>query len=178
MSDSERHWREVRQKKYQDLYGNENYIRSGGIFGFKKRKQLLGVIEKSEGTCIKEEDEKTTFYNFWYKIRKTVKTTLIDLQLFIETANKKDVNLVLDKDTVQNFLTTLLYHPKEDAMNVKIAQMLAEQGLSYLRYKSQYITQAQINSIDETILMTKQLTIMELPENERIQYYIDKKDLR
>jgi len=178
MSEMEHHWMEVRQKKYRDLYGNEKCSRSGGIFGWKRRQQLLGLVGKSGGRGGVKEGERNTIYDFWYRVRETVKTALIDLQLFIETASDKDANLVLNKDSLESLVHALLYQPKEDTMKVKIAQMFAEQGLGYLRHKSQFITQSQMDSIDETIEMTKQLTVMELPENQRKEYFIERRGLR
>jgi hypothetical protein len=171
MGDIEHHWIEEKRKRYRDLFKHDDFYRAGGIFSKKKRQQLLGLVSKTGG-------KNGTLYNFWYDVREQVKTALIDLQLFIETANEKDVNAVINKDALKNLVYTVLNQPKEDIAKVKIAQMFAEYGLGYLGQKSKNITQAQIDSIYATIDMTKQLTIMELPEGERGEYIIERRGLK
>lgn len=158
--DQEAYWLRRLQEKYQKLYQHQNYARKGGFFVTKRRKQLLGIFGKTA------RDRKK--YNFWYDVRETVKTALVDLQLFIETANDADVNIVLNRETFGEIISALLpYHSEENGLRAKLAQMLAESGLEYLRHQSKYVTKSQWQIFDDAIEASKQLTILLLPEKEK-----------
>lgn len=169
MDDIERHWMEQRQKRYRELYRHENYARAGGIFSKKKRKQLLDVIWKSGGKAGhgKSGLERRTLSNFWYDARESVKTALIDLQLFLETANDKDVDAVITPEALSGVLSFLLDRSRGSGERAKVAQLLAEQSLEYLRHKSKYVTKSQGQILDDAIEASKQLTLLLLPEKER-----------
>jgi hypothetical protein len=159
MDDIERHWTEQRQKRYQELYKHPNYARSGGVFRPKKRKQLLGIYGKA--------GRDRTNYNFWYDVREMVKTALIDLQLFMETANQKDVDAVINQESLNGFVNTLFDHSAQGFERAIVAQMFVECGLQYLRSKSKFITKNQNQILDDSIETSKQLTLFLIPENQR-----------
>jgi hypothetical protein len=159
MDEIERHWMEQRQKKYRDLYKPPNYARRGGIFRPKKRKQLLGIYGKT--------GRDRTNYNFWYDVREMVKTALIDLQLFIETADEKDVDAVTNQENLNDLAKVLFDRNAQGPERAIVAQMFAECGLEYLRAKSKYVTKSQSQILDDAIETSKQLTLLLIPERER-----------
>jgi hypothetical protein len=167
MDDTERHWMEYRQGKYRKLFGNENYEGRGGIFVKKRRQQLLGLLAKSGGRGSKKEGDRKTVANFDYDVRETVKTALLDLQLFIETSKDKDVDQVMNHKALREVVSQLLTH--ETPERYKVAQMFAEEGLKYF-YKSQNATQQQIDDIEAIVETTKQLTKLEIPKEEHVEY--------
>jgi hypothetical protein len=166
MDDIERNRMEHRQKKYRNLYRHENYARAGGIFSKKKRKQLLGFLEKSGGTG-------KTKSNFWYDTRETVKTALVDLELFLETADNKNVNQVLNVDSLTSVIDALFdtYGQEKDPTRVMVAFMLIERSFWYLRAISQkYLMPTQERQIEDAINLAKQLALLVLPEEKRSSF--------
>jgi hypothetical protein len=167
-------------KKYRELFDHHELSSNGGIFKKKRRKQLLGILRKSGRDRPLEEShnplEGKTKASFWYDVRETVRNGLIDLQLFIETADDKNVNMVLNRESLAPVVYALLDHSKlyhrseDDGTKAKIAQMLAEYGLSYLR-DSKFVYEAQRRTIDEAIQLSKQITISLLPEKERESFF-------
>jgi hypothetical protein len=151
------------QKKYKQRYEHPDYARQGGFLKTKKRKQLLGIFGQAG------RDRKK--YDFWHDVRQTVKTALIDLELFIETADDNDVNTAVNKETLGEVILALLYNAKADSARARIAQLCAEHGLRYLRDISKYITQSQKRTIEDAIGLSKQLTILLLPDKERDDFF-------
>ena len=101
------------QDKYRRLYTHPNYARSGGFFRTKKRKQLLNISGKS-GRGMSKSD-------FWYDVRETVKTGLIDLQLFIDSANTNNLNRVINPESLIGILQSLFYKSQAETNKAKIA---------------------------------------------------------
>lgn len=60
----------------------------GGIFTRDKRRKLLGLKQK-QGTYHEDNAD------FWYDVRSSVKSSLIDLELFFEVADKNQIKDVL-----------------------------------------------------------------------------------
>jgi hypothetical protein len=171
MDDIERHRMEQRQKDYRELYKND--FSGVGIFVKKKRKQLLGIVAKSGGKAGhgKGGFDRKTLSNFWYDVRESVKTALIDLQLFLETANDKDVDAVITREALSGVLSVLLSPSRGNGERAKVAQLLAEQSLEYLRHKSKYVTKSQSQIFEDAIEASKQLTLLLLPEKERGNFF-------
>jgi len=113
---------------------------SQGIFSRITRKRLMGLSGLSGRNRTKKD--------FWYDVRKQVKLALIDLQLFIEVAGKNNLNQVITRESLRPVVEALLWRPLvmdkythneeiyrlvPDLNRAKIAQLLVEVGLSYLR---------------------------------------------
>jgi hypothetical protein len=109
-----------------------------GIFKTTKRQQLIGrkrIYERKEG-----EDERYIKNTFWYRTRNQVRTSLIDLELFIETAGKDNVNQVVTAENLEPIVNALLLHPildeeKPDRRRAEIARLFISKGFKYLRSK-------------------------------------------
>jgi hypothetical protein len=156
------------QDKFRRLYKHTDFGMRGGIFRTSKRKQLLGLKGRT--------GRDRTKADFRYKNRLQVKTALIDLQLFIQTSDDKDVDNVLNRDTLEPVIRTLLFPysiqepPKQGAEKAKTAQLLIEVGFEYLRKSTVMVsTSSQERKIDNCIGLSKQLTLLLLPENERAE---------
>ena len=48
---------------------------------------------------------------FWYKHRESAKTTLLDLQLFIEEAGGDNINRIITRETLKPVVEALLWRP-------------------------------------------------------------------
>ena len=169
------------QKEFRQLYGRtenkrsdfivgENFARSGGFFRTKKRKQMLGLMGKSGGRT-----GENTMVHFWQEARELVETALIDLNLFIRTADDKDVYRVVNKETFQPIVEALLFPnsiqeiPKPDPERAKIALVLIIKSLEYLRTSTaRFTTSSQERMIKDAVDISKQLTALLLPDNERM----------
>jgi len=155
------------QDKFRRLYKHPDFGGRGGFFRTSKRKQLLGLSRKT--------GRDRTMADFRYKVREQVKTALIDLQLFIQTAGDKDIDMVLNRETLEPILDVLFYRsvqesPKQGAEKAKIAQLLVKYGLEYLRKSTTLvITSSQQRMVDDAIDLSKQLAVLLLPENERAE---------
>jgi hypothetical protein len=168
------------QEQYKQMYKHPDYFSQGGIFKKNRRKQLLGILGKSgRGRTLEERNkplEGQAKTSFWYDVRETVRNGLIDLQLFVETADDKNVNMVLNKESLAPVLYALLNHSKlyyrseDDGTKAKIAQMLVEYGLSYLR-GSKFLFESERRGIDDAIELSKKITISLLPEKERDSFF-------
>jgi hypothetical protein len=161
------------QEQYRQLYKHPDYFSKGGIFKKKRRKQLLGILGKSGRNRPLEGKSKNSF---WYDVRETVRNGLIDLQLFVETADDKNVNSVMNKETLSPLVYAFLNHSrlyhnnKEDSSKAKVAQMLVEYGLDYLK-NSKYVYPNQRQAINETIDLSKQITILFLTDKEKDSFF-------
>jgi hypothetical protein len=170
MVDNEVDFERLREK-YEKLYlqskldsqKEEGYYhalrRYGGLFTESKRKRLLSDERKSG------RDRKNA--NFWYDVRETVKTGLIDLRLFLEIAGENNVTKVITTEDFGEVIHTLLYTSKAQATKAKIAQMMIEAGLRYIKGTSKFITQNQNRTIEDAIEISRQLAFFMLPESER-----------
>jgi hypothetical protein len=103
---------------------------AGGLFTPIARERLLG-LEGQTGRGRTKSD-------FWYHVRTSVENGLIDLDLFIETADDKDVNMVLNRVTLDPFVKSLLsiWNTKPDKMKAEIAQLFILAGFEYLLHWS------------------------------------------
>jgi hypothetical protein len=153
------------QKKYRRLYKTSDYYARGGLFNRKKRQQLLGLYGKSG------RDRKK--YDFWQDIRDYVRSGLIDFQLFNDASDDKDVDMVLNRESLKPVLHALLFPeslqepPKKGTEKVKIAQLLVEIGLDYLGRMTNPLIPSMTTRVENAIDLSKELALMLLPENER-----------
>jgi hypothetical protein len=164
------------QEKYAQLYKHPDYYSNGGIFKKKKRKQLLGFLRKTGRDRPLETLQGSKKASFWYDTRESVRNGLIDLQLFIETADDKNINRVINEESlapiVQSIFTPfkLHYNLNDDGTKAKIALMLAENGLRYLS-SLKWVAGGQRKAIDEIIGLSKLIAVSQLPENERDAFF-------
>lgn len=161
------------QRKYFELYGHPEYYSRGGIFKKDRRKQLLGLRKRP----LKGQSKST----FWYHIRENVKNGLIDLQLFIEIAGEESINKVMNAESLEPIVYAFLFSNKpqneEDvSVKAKVAQMLVEHGLDYLRSESGFgqLRKKEEQEIDDAIELSKQLAFRLLSHRERTQIIWEK----
>jgi hypothetical protein len=165
------------QKKYRRMYKQGNYSSNGGIFTKKRRKQLLGLKGKSGRDRPLEGQSK---YSFWYDVRENLKNGLIDLQLFIEAADEENVNNVLTRQSIEPVVYAFFFFQKPQNENdvsskAKVAHMLVEHGLNYLRSESRFgqLRKKEEKEIDEAIELSNQLAFRLLTEGERMKVLWD-----
>ncbi|MGA2308286.1 MAG: hypothetical protein ABSG57_01905 [Candidatus Bathyarchaeia archaeon] len=173
------------------------YINSrGGIFRKNRRKQLLGILGrggrmgeggKLEGSGKMEKQAKSTF---WYKVRSSVRVGLVDVNLFVEVADRDDVNQVVTKETLEPIVKALLLKPtiyvpviagseKEggrqravreppDLVRAEIAMLLIKYGFGYLKsMQMNHITSSHRRTIDDAFDLSNYLVELFKPESER-----------
>jgi hypothetical protein len=108
--------------------------REGGIFTTKTRERLLGTRVASGRNRTKND--------FWYDVRNRVKSALVDLELFVETADKEQMDQVLTKDSLEPTIRALLYSyyiwsdPQPNPIKAEMADMLIQWGFNYLGEKA------------------------------------------
>lgn len=165
------------QEKYRRKYKQVNFSGYGGIFTKKRRKQLLGLKGKSGRDRPLEGQSK---YSFWYDVRESVKSGLIDLQLFIEAADEENVNTVLTKESIEPAVYAFFFYQKPQnekdvSSKAKVARMLVEHGLNYLRSESRFgqLRKKEEQEIDDAIELSNQLAFRLLTEGERMNVLWD-----
>lgn len=142
----------VKIDKFRKIYEHTQ----GGIFSNATREKLL----TKEGISRRGQSVNT----FWYRQRENVKTALIDLQLFIETANRENVNNVINEETLHPIVSTLFWDKAPDTTEVpdstsaKIAHLFIFRGFEYFRMmNTNYLTSAQNKIIDDAMELSHQL---------------------
>jgi hypothetical protein len=162
MDDVIKHWMVYRQKKYGSLYKG-NYSGTG-MFVMSKRKKLLGVTPKTEAET--ENMKRKAIASFNYDVRENVKLGLVDLELFIESSEKKEVDSTVTTEVLTQILEVLLSREQASNEKLKIAQLLVQAGLRY--YKDQVLlTEIQERLFKDTIETSKQLAFLILPKEEK-----------
>jgi hypothetical protein len=134
--------------------------RRGGIFRSKKRKRLLNISPGRPGW---DENE----YDFRYRVRTDVKQALIDFELFIETAEKKDLNNTINTETIGPIFDTYFQIGRgelteKDTTRADLARLLISYAFEYLswpylEYKS--IPDYEKKIIDKATRLATDLTI-------------------
>ena len=121
----------------------------GGIFTQKTRERIM-TNEGLSGRGI-------TRNQFWYRQRENVKTALIDLQLFVELADKENVDKVMTREALEPIVTGLLWGRSlsqliVDKNSAEIAYMFIRWGLEHLRAKAgKGITLSHERTINEAL---------------------------
>jgi hypothetical protein len=100
-----------------------------GIFTSKTRKRIMGIMKQPEPGLSRNQ--------FWWKRRNEVERALIDLRLFIEKAERDDVNQVITRESLTPVVEALLGRPivEDDVGDLnlaEIAQLLIQNGFDYL----------------------------------------------
>jgi len=80
-------------------------VAQGGIFTQGGRKRLLGLARPYGGGSDK------TLYNYWNRARTYVINALVDLELFIEVADKSQIDKTVTAENIEPILKILLYKP-------------------------------------------------------------------
>ena len=133
---------------------NEHIMKAdGGAFTPITRKRLTGI----KGLSGRER----TKNDFWNDVRKRVKRALIDIELFIEFAERGQVNQVLSAETLEPIVSALLkgfaFGGELDTKRAEIAHMFVKQGLEYLRGMNPDMSLVEIRTIDEAVDLSKRL---------------------
>lgn len=106
-------------------------------------------------------------------MKESVKTALIDLELFIEVSDKKDVDQVITQETLKPVVEALLWYPlikpdKPDMKRAEIAQLFIQVGFNYLSaMKPASMTSSHHRTKDDAIDLSYFLVDAFKPENER-----------
>jgi hypothetical protein len=125
----------------------------GGIFTKKTRERLLGLRVAS--------GRDRTRNQFWYDVRNNVKNALVDLELFIETTDKDQLDQVLTRKSLEPVIAVLFqgfkaYSETEADLNrADIADMLILLAFRYLKEKARKgISLSHSRTIDEAVDLT------------------------
>lgn len=108
--------------------------RNAGIFTRKTRQKLLGLMSMSGKGLAKNE--------FWYNVRNSVKGSLTDLELFVETAEKSQLDQVLTRKSLEPVIAALFQgftaysETQPDPNRADIADMLILWGFRYWKDKT------------------------------------------
>jgi hypothetical protein len=127
----------------------------GGVFTRKTRERLLGVRVTSGRDRTKND--------FWYDVRNKVRNALVDLNLFIQTADKEQVSQVITKETLEPVVLAVLYNfyctdPDPDPNKAEIANMIIQRGFDYFKEKAnKSITLSHERSINEAVDLSNYL---------------------
>jgi hypothetical protein len=134
MNDEEvKNSREALVERYL-LLEKEGKLRTGGLWSRSTREKMVGLIRDYGGR-----DGSHTTADFWQDKRDSVRTTLFDLELFINAASTKDVDLVMIEESLQPVIYSLLNKPvesgkKHDLERAMIAEMIVYEGFHYLSH--------------------------------------------
>lgn len=103
----------------------------GGIFTPSTRNRLLRYSPGRHGYSQADAD-------FRYNVRRFVKQALVDLEMFLEVADKKDVNRIINQESLEPIARALLWkmRDKPDASLAMIAHMLIWYGFHYLKVQN------------------------------------------
>ena len=125
----------------------------GGIFTNKKREKIMGTIRRT-GRNRKESD-------FWQDVRNYVKGALLDLQLFLEFADEKDIKLVMTGERLQPLIQQIAsakYPFDTDFRKADIANILIQNGFRHFYYsKNKDITLSHKRTINEALDLSRYL---------------------
>ena len=140
------------REKYKDYVENE-----GGIFTSAKRKRLL---KYSPGRKVYSEEPA----QFRYDVRRFVQQAFVDLELFIDAADKKDVNRIINLETIEPVLGTYFQSgmgefAEKDSVKADLAWLLIHIGFQYLRWPSiAPIPDYEKNIVDNALNLSRILT--------------------
>ena len=128
--------------------------KGSGIFVKKTKKRLLGISPGRPGWSEDTSD-------FRYSVRTQVEQALIDLALFIEVADEKDVSRIINQKSLEPIVRALLWKMggKPNESLAKIAHMLIWYGFHYLKVQNPIQLPRTIDGqIDDVIDISNYLT--------------------
>lgn len=141
-----------------------------GIFTSKTRKKLLGIS--------KQQKEWKSKNDFWHDRRNSVERALIDLHLFLETADRNNINQVITAEVLRPVVVSLLhkgddrvYGEMPDVNTAEIAHLFIQQGFRCLSEQNKYITKSHARTIEEALDLSTFLVETFKPENERLLHF-------
>jgi len=98
----------------------------GGIFTKQTRERLLGLARPYGGG--------TTLSNFWNRTTTYVENALVDLALFIETAEMEKVDEAITTESLRPIFNALLWAGVFKNRNrAEIAQLFIQEGFQFLQ---------------------------------------------
>jgi hypothetical protein len=127
-----------------DIYRKLYEHTQGGIFRKTTREKLL----TKQGISGRGQPVNT----FWYRQRENVKTALLDLELFIESADKDQVNQVLTRQTLRPILSRLFSRPsvaEPDTIRSDIADLFIQESFDYLKGQIERMTLSHDRTVNE-----------------------------
>ena len=154
---------EILQRKYADWLNEAK----GGIFRRSAREQMMGLRRYPvKGQPLND---------FWYKRRLYVSSALKDLSIFLMAGGSENVGQVITLDSLKPVLDGIIWNditgPEGDVVDsekAKIAQYMIELGFAYLeRINPHYIAKLAYRVIDDAREVSRYLTAISLPEEER-----------
>jgi len=133
------------KKRLVDKYREHLERAQGGIFTKVTRERLLGLARPYGGGA--------TLSNFWNRTTTYVENALVDLDLFIQTADNSRVNKVITARSLTYFIQDLLWAGAYNNKNrAEIAQLFVQEGFRYLESSSlSNLTEIHRRSIYEAI---------------------------
>jgi hypothetical protein len=106
---------------------------SGGLFTSIRRSRLLGLTSKRK---LKNDIDLANDSDFWFDIRRSVKSGLIDLELFLQVAEPEQINQVFNEKSVEPVLATLFWgqalNKPPDKVTASLAHLAIKYGFMYL----------------------------------------------
>ena len=145
---------------FKRLYQNTQ----GGMFTKKTRQKIL----TKEGISGRGQ----TINMFWYRQRENVRTSLIDLQLFVEEAEENNVKQVIDEESLKPLVDALLGRLclswQEKLRKAEIARLFINTGFMYLSsIHRNNLTLSHLNTISEATDLANYLVEQLKPRSER-----------
>lgn len=148
-----------RYREYVIATFNEHILKAGsGIFTTKTRRRIVGTLDmRGRGGRYGLEKKKNQPINdFWFDRRKQVKNALKDLELFIQVAEKDQIDQVLTKESLEPMINALLFGlavwnvQAPDRNRGEMADMLIRLAFQYLK-----------NTMSEDITLSHERTMKE-----------------
>ena len=123
----------------------------GGIFTKATRERLLGLARPYGGGA--------TLSNFWSRTTTYVENALVDLDLFIQSAEKERVDKVISADSLRPIVQDLFWAGKyNDKNRAEIAQLFIQMGFQYLESSLMHsLSQVHQRSIFEAVDLSRVL---------------------
>jgi hypothetical protein len=143
----------------------------GGVFTPATRRRLLKYSPGRDGQSQSERD-------FRLRMRRSVKSALKDFELFLATAEQKDVKKVMTEEALRPFVDALLWYPfvdsgkpkpknsprrKPDDVMARVANMMIHRGFDYLGKMKPDLAILSGDQIDKALVLSDTLAGMYLP---------------
>ena len=163
-------YEDIRNETLQSKYADWLNEAKGGIFRRSAREQMMGLKRyPAKGQPLND---------FWYKNRLYVSSALKDLSIFLMAGGSENVGQVINLDSLKPVLDGIIWNditgPEGDIVDsekAKIAQYMIELGFAYLeRINPHYIAKLAYRVIDDAREVSRYLTAISLPEEERNRF--------
>ena len=146
---------DFKKQQLLDKYQEHLAQAQGGIFTKKGRERLLGIARKYGG------DESRTLSTFWNRTTTYVENALVDLDLFIQTAEKKRFDKVISAESLRPIVQDLFWAgERNDKNRAEIAQLFIQMGFHYLESSLLHsLSQVHQRSISEAVDLSRILSM-------------------